>query len=271
MIGKCELCLEIRELQESHLLARALYKRLRLPANRNPNPVVFSAKGEHQTSHQAVQYLLCSECEQRLHKNGENCTLRYCARDVNVFKLRELLMAHAGDNKLTDDLYRYDCDGILTIDTASLCYFALSVVWRAAVRSWHIDDVTIPPLELGPLYTEAFRLYLMGSSTFPENTALCLLASSLEEVPLICTPPETKKWGDYTSHFFTIPGITFMVDVGKRMPQNIREMCLCRGAGRPLFYTPFADQSNMQDFAELVPSRRVFKSGRPPVINPPNC
>ena len=267
MIGKCELCLQVRELLESHLLPRALYKRLRLPTSKNPNPVVFNARGERRTSRQAVQHLLCSACEQRFHKNGENWTLNYCARDGRSFKLREALIEHPCE-QLMDDIYCYRCEGIPTIDAAALSYFASSVIWRAAVRSWQIDDVVFRRLELNSGFCEALRSYLVGASAFPPDTVLTLLVSSLEEVPLICTLPETKLEKGYVSYFFTIPGFTFMTDTGDRLPQRAHEMCLCTGAGRPLFLTPFADLSNMRDFAKLNPKRAVLKEIKPVVIRP---
>jgi hypothetical protein len=68
----------------------------------------------------------------------------------------------------------------------------------------------------------------------------------------MATFPETQNWGEYRSHFFSIPGLTFNVEVGKRIPEWLRDVCLWRGRGRPLFYTDAEDLVNMRDFARLA-------------------
>ena len=255
MAEKCELCQQPSVLQESHLLPKALYKHLRDKDGPNPNPLVFSAQDEHQSSRQAFQPLLCFECEQRFHKHGENWVLSHSARDTGRFKLRELLLAHPCE-KLHDDLYCFRCTEIPEVDTDALCYFALSVIWRAAVRSWRIDNLLIEQLVLGP-YTEPFRSYLCGSGPFPDNMALFVTVSTLENVLLMCTQPQTRKWNGYACHFFSIPGLTFAVYCGKLIPQLFREGCIHRGAGRPIFYTPLDDLVNIRDFNRLAAMRRA--------------
>jgi hypothetical protein len=165
-----------------------------------------------------------------------------------------VLLKHPCD-KLTDDFYVFRTAHIPAINGDALCYFALSMIWRAAVRPWTIDYKVIDQLVLGSVYVEAFRLYLLGRTPFPENAALFACASSLQAVPLICTFPQTRNWGDYRSHFFTIPGLTFTVNVGQRMPDFIRQACLNRGIDRPLFYTPLEDWVNIRDFARLAAMR----------------
>ena len=131
-----------------------------------------------QTSRQAKQRLLCFECEQAFHKNGEDWTLAHYARASRVFPLREVLLPHTAQ-KLVDDLHHYSCVGIPEVNVEALCYFALSIVWRAAQRPWTLDEVKIDQLELGPYYSEAFRQYLdfMEPRTFRQtlrSSRVCL-------------------------------------------------------------------------------------------------
>ena len=56
------------------------------------------------------------------------------------FKLREILLAQEA-SKLLDDMYCFSCDSISAINTDALCYFALSVIWRASVATWDIDGM----------------------------------------------------------------------------------------------------------------------------------
>ena len=68
-------------------------------------------------------------------------------------------------------------------------------------------------LDLGP-YMDAFRTDLKGEAGFPNDVVVKVIVCSAAEVFLMTTMPETKRWGEYRSHFFDIPGISFMVDVG---------------------------------------------------------
>jgi hypothetical protein len=249
MIGTCSLCLEESDLQDSHLLPAALYKRARYKDNKNPHPLVYSSRGERQTSKQARRHLLCSSCEQRFHERGENWTLRHAATTPTEFALRDLLLANQAI-RLNEHLYYFTTASIPEIDSDALGYFALSVVWRASVCDWAIDEVRIPQLQLGP-FQEQLRRYLLGYSDLPDNVAVLAVACSQREVYLMTNMPQTRMWGEYRSHFFDIPGVSFMVDVGARIPEHARAMCLFRGVGRPLFYSPVAQLSNAQAYATL--------------------
>jgi hypothetical protein len=70
--GKCKLCLlNGMDLQESHFVSAGIYRLLRGDGEANPNPWVIMEKAAFQTSKQQKAPLLCSDCEQRLSRNGE--------------------------------------------------------------------------------------------------------------------------------------------------------------------------------------------------------
>jgi hypothetical protein len=243
------LCQRSVELRRSHLLPAALYKRALDRSSKNPHPVLFSAEGEHKTSMQATRSLLCCDCEQLFHRRGEDWTLRHAASTPSTFPLRDILLSCKA-HQLTHDVQYFRTDAIPSVDADALGYFALSVIWRAAVSDWEIDGELIPQLQLGP-YAEAIRTYLLSEADVPGDLALEVIVCSADETHLMTTMPETKHWGAYHSHFFDIPGISFMVDVGARIPDEFRQMCLFRGAGRPLFYTATAQIANARDYARL--------------------
>jgi hypothetical protein len=247
--AKCPLCLQVAVLQESHLLPAAVYKHLRDPRARNPHHVLFSNSGEGQSSRQAQQYLLCSRCEQRFNRIGEDWTLAHSARRGNSFRLRDILHAHKG-SKLVEGVDCFYCADIPTMNTDALCYFALSVIWRASVCSWSIDGMKLAQIELAK-YSEPTRLFLNGDAGFPANTVVTVVVSSLPEVHLMATMPQTKKCEGYTSHFFSIPGLDFTVDIGARIPAMLQEACLYRGLRRPIFYSAAADLETAGAYARL--------------------
>jgi hypothetical protein len=47
--GICKLCLEYKDLQDSHLMPKSLYKKSRSPTLKNPHPAVLTAKGSRQS------------------------------------------------------------------------------------------------------------------------------------------------------------------------------------------------------------------------------
>lgn len=71
--GICKLCLQEKDLQESHFMPRALYssgkKRMEFATRSGSgfDPVELKA------------HLLCFDCEQRLGQNGESEVLRHVA------------------------------------------------------------------------------------------------------------------------------------------------------------------------------------------------
>jgi 5-methylcytosine-specific restriction endonuclease McrA len=72
-MGLCGLCRQPGELQESHLLPRAGYKHLRgSKAGVQWDPVFTTPKKARITTDQVTAPFLCSHCEQRFHKKGED-------------------------------------------------------------------------------------------------------------------------------------------------------------------------------------------------------
>lgn len=245
--GVCALCLQTAVLQESHLLPKSVYKHIRAPQALSPHPVMFSFNAEIQSAMQAKQYLLCSDCEQRFHRHGEDWTMGHSARQTGEFEIRKKLLAHGGQQKLLDDVHVFYTAAIPSVNADALCYFALSVIWRAAVASWRIGGLSLEQLSLGK-YEQAVRLFLLGKASFPSNIAMMAVVSSLPDPRLMVTLPRSKKHHGYTSHFFAIPGLDFTVDIGGQIPGMLKAMCLHHGVRRPLFYSPVADIENATSY-----------------------
>src|SRR5260370_24784442 len=94
-IDLCKLCLNVKELRDSHLLAASVYKKLRRvhlsdPHNPNPDPIAVTFRKARQTSKQTTDYLLCSDCEGILDRMGENHVLPLLANETG-FPFYDLL------------------------------------------------------------------------------------------------------------------------------------------------------------------------------------
>ena len=152
MTGICGLCRLNRQLRDSHLLPAATYKLAREAERRNPNPVVVTAEHAGTTSNQVSDYFLCPDCEDRFSRLGERHVMGQCARRGGRFALRERLVA-------TLPLYASDKFTVLQVDTLlgatvnHYLYFAASVFWRAAAKTW-----TLNGRHLGRLSLEVTRI-----------------------------------------------------------------------------------------------------------------
>src|SRR5207244_3524707 len=172
--GICKLCLEAKNLRESHYIPSALYPRaLKLEyATRMRSGVV----DEHMKAP-----LLCSDCEKRFDQNGESEVLRHIApKSVKRFPLHEKLRL-ALPREVEDDSVSRFAGYDIGLDMDRFAYFTLSVVWRGAVHQWVLPDGNAaPPIVLGA-FEEPIRMYLFGQKPLPPDTAIIVIVCSDEE------------------------------------------------------------------------------------------
>ena len=224
--GTCALCLQTRTLRRSHFLPAALYRLPRLAAQgKSRHPVAITVDGRRQTSLQASQFLLCTDCERRFDENGENWTMRNCYRGHGTFRLRDRLRelsplpVETGDEVYAGGLHP-------AIDIGQLVYFCTSVCWRAAVRDWIAADRKYEAISLGTQYQEAIRRYLLGAEGFPDECYVCLFVSKLRRPVLTFNFPQTSRVELARCHVLHIPGLTFFLTIGRIVPDFIVEYCL---------------------------------------------
>jgi len=214
----CGLCRSEADLVESHLIPRAFYKLARTPERTNPNPVVVYKGKAKTTSKQVKEHFLCSVCEDRFNKGGENFTLKWCSRGSSGFKLGEVAeeLPTIGE---TDHLQIKGLGANEAELAGKLGYFAASVFWRASARSWHYQGRTILPISLGP-YENEFREYLLGKSAYPEHAELFIHVSSDQPAGNWTFSPSKSIQSGKTRHKFCVPGIIFTLYVGKAVPKE---------------------------------------------------
>lgn len=220
---RCALCQHSARLQDSHLLPQALYKHVRGDGT-NPHPLHIAPQGWHQSSFQDKAYLLCMECEQRLHRNGENWVLKNLLRKDGKFLLWDKVTAHS--ESLSSDrhtIYRVKADGAVDFD--ALAYFAASVIWKAAAYPWRGKGEEIT---LGTSY-EQFRGFLLGKQSFPDNAVLIVDITRPENrVKAVLSGPATTRGDKCFRHWFMTPGVVFEIAIGKLMPSDVRRLCALR-------------------------------------------
>jgi len=234
-------------LQDSHLFPAALYKILRDPDRSNPNPVMVTRNHAGTTSRQISAYFLCWDCEQRFSRNGEQYVVGQCAQR-DRFPLRELLQSLEPIEVGSPGTSVYDVEAILGEHAEEYLYFAASIFWRAAARSW---GKQMRQLSLGRTYREQFRLYLLGESEWPQNARLMIHVSSGELLDFIIDPASVRI-GAVHRHKFYIPGILFILFVGATVPRDHDNGAVNSSAGRFMGLLPFEKDSLFGGFGEVA-------------------
>ncbi|HEV2199223.1 MAG TPA: hypothetical protein VGR73_05350 [Bryobacteraceae bacterium] len=218
------------------------HRRLRDESQANPNPFRIGSKGWIQDSKQTRDYLLCCNCEQRLSRGGENWFLRNCWQDGGLFPLKSTLETIAPT--LVGQRFKMYCTAsISAIDKNAFAYFAASEFWRASVHRW--PDAK--GIRLGP-YEEDLRKYLMGEAPFPEDCALWVsISDTTTPMTGLVLSPYGDRHGPCHAYKLVVLGVGFNLLVGKRIPQQGREMCFVRGVGNPIFRTDMLEDALLKD------------------------
>ncbi len=229
-LGKCKLCLQVKELQNSHLLPASLFRKSR-SSGANPNPMFVSEKGAVQTSRQLKNHVLCRDCEQLFSRNSENYVMTQVFDGrTKAFPLLEALQASPA-TWIKREWIGYALSTTPGIDRKKLGYFALSVFWRASIHTWRLPGEKPITINLGRRYNESFRRYLLGQTTFPENVALLVIAcsDSLSQ-DSFWVPSLGDKSIDRT-YSFMAKGLNFLMIIGKEMrAPAVRQLCAVTGA-----------------------------------------
>jgi hypothetical protein len=215
--GSCKLCLQEKDLQNSHLMPRALYVKARgSGSSGNQDPFVMTIEGGKQSSYQTKDYVLCRECEDRMNRNGEKYVMGLVTKQNGAFPLLEALSSVKPTAK--GPLWEmYSAVDTPNIDRAQLAYFAISIFWRASVHRWVQEDGEQIRLDLGNRYNEEIRKYLMEESSVPRNAYLQLtVCSDLLNQRSFFFPKENEKVHN-RGVAFVARGLTFFFRVSNTL------------------------------------------------------
>jgi hypothetical protein len=94
-------------------------------------------------------------------------------------------------------------------------------------------------------YAEPLRQFLFGEKEFPPEMVLwCAVFRTPEPPPVISYPVgelTSEGYESFHRHIFNIPGLSYTLHVGQRVPKGVRELCTIRSPRRLLFFTPIQD------------------------------
>jgi hypothetical protein len=257
-LGQCKLCLQTKELQNSHLLPAAIYKLLRSDNADIPDPLTVRNDPTikkfrvFQTSRQITGYVLCWECEQLINANGEDRVLPQLST-LHGFPLYEQLMTIAPD-AAWQDTTGYSASKAQAIRIDFLAHFALGIFWKAAVHDWQTGQGTLR-ISLGP-YRDGLKHYLLGGP-FPKHTYLMTTLVPPPLPTMSARLPLTNRTAGFPFHSFYVPGVEFMLTVGNRVPDFLIQTCMVSNPAGPIMVSPFPAEFIGKNFAEAFQEGNV--------------
>lgn len=224
-IGVCKLCLQTKDLQDSHYLPKGTYKINRAPALKNASPVVLSNDQLFQSTAQLSDYLLCSDCEQRFSRNGEAWVLRNVPRNYGEqFPILDALNAETpfledGGTKV------YAGARVKPLDMEKIVYFAVSVFWRGAVHVWKSSLRTEAPDVNLCAYEEPIRQFLLGASPLSGDVALTVYACPNGSVLNAMLLPWDAHLPECSRYVFYVSGLGFVLHFADKLAPQFRATC----------------------------------------------
>ena len=258
-VGTCALCLERRQLHDSHFLPAGFYRIIRSGQTPNENPVLVSKTAAFLSSAQASAHLLCSECEERFNKGGEDWVLKNCWHSTTMFPLHSAL---SGVVPFVDDkgFRAYDGTKVPGVEIDRLAYFGASVFWRASVHDWRVGKDQEPRLSLGP-YQNSLRHYLLGTTGMPDGVVLLVtLSNALDDLynRVAVMPWFFNRTPEYRHYKFLATGLTFQMLFGRMIPKPLRRICSARRGF--LFMSEVVDAAMLKTMATMT--KRAQNKGK---------
>jgi hypothetical protein len=230
--GKCRLCLEDKPLCESHLVPEALYRFCRRGGH---TPIAMTEEEVGPSDKEITAPVLCGGCEDHLNKHGENWLIPKLAKDQR-FPFYDLVTKQTGvpiGNEI-----RYSCRGD-QIGVRKLTNFAIGVFWKASAHWWHMPG-PYPLIELGK-YREEFRLFLRREAEFPKHAALMVLIMPPHKSTEGFNLPDLRRRKPFHQYVFVVPGIIFMLCVGRGLDAERKAECFFSDPAHPILLGDFQE------------------------------
>jgi hypothetical protein len=227
-VGKCPMCLQDKELRDSHLMSKGLYK---LIHPRGYAPVSVSEKSMYPTTKQTSDYMLCGDCEQLLGNGGETWVLPRLARANGDFKLYDSLVKMPPELD-TSEITVYGTTANPEIDREKLIHFGLGYFYKASIHTWGREHTTAL-IELGE-GTEGLRKYLLEQGEFPQNMALVVFVLPKPVTLIAITEPIRSVNANCARYHFYVPGMFFNLCVADDVQEQYKHLCLVREPVGPI-------------------------------------
>jgi hypothetical protein len=249
--GICQLCLRENQLRDSHFIPKSIYRRIRSGGG----PIVMTPQVILGTDRQVHAHVFCGNCETRLSDGGE----RYMASVVfqgpgKPFPFLEQVrtLRWLERNPLTFS------GSQAGIDTEKLAYFALSMLFRAAVRKWDTLDGQQTSVNVTPEHTETMRRYLLGETAFPDAVVVVVTAClDLASQYLTFSPTSTHDGDERFQMSFL--GVYLRVILGVAADDPLRTIC-CIHSREKRVHVENCMSYSLESFGSIHEKARIAKN-----------
>jgi hypothetical protein len=223
--GTCRLCKKRRILCKSHYLGRALHK---LALTNRQDGIMMTPKVIMAMQRQLWAHLLCRECEGRLNKLGETPTSRWIDNGKEFPLLERMKLSCAVKEEPGAVTFSGSAMGV---DTESLAYFALSLLWKGGVHQWPTVEGQTTSVPLGA-FEERIRKYLLGGP-FPVNVYVLLgVCEDRGSRGMVFAPTVMRETRHHTFSVL-VRGLWFHI-VADSKAGAVRDLCCVRSAKKVL-------------------------------------
>ena len=249
--GLCPLCKKTKKIADSHFIPKAVYAYCR---DSEGNTIVINPEFLGFSDRQIHTPLLCFDCEDILNKGGEAWLMPLLAEYDGKFPLHEMVTRLAPE--ITDgDADCYAAVRNSAIECEKLTHFAMGIFWKAAVHSWRRAK-TEPVIELGA-HREPVRTFLLGESVFPSHMALTVGILPAPTKLASFELPAREGQTDWHEFSFYIPGIKFVLAVGKSISPDVTNSCFTGNRGRPILVMNFSGPMYQRIRGELTSPKNI--------------
>jgi len=255
----CKLCSHNKPLIRSHLIAKRIYA---LVGTEQEEPIIINSRVIMHSSRQTKDFLLCKECDNLLSKNGENWVIPKLARQNGQFLLADHLQNFPPDAE-QENFKIYGVGKNSYIDVSKLSHFGMGVFWKASVHSW-AGDRKMPMIELGP-YGDRVRHFLLGTGRFPAHMSLHVMVAPKDHALVTIGQPYRGRAKAYRNFAFYVPGIQFVLYVGRQITDAIKQLCFYRNPSHPIVVYDTSERffNIMREMARTAhKSKRIIRSFR---------
>jgi hypothetical protein len=264
--GICKLCQFEKDLQDSHFVGKAVYKRLMESSLDNPHPVVITSEYTKQSSTQVRDYVFCFDCEQKFNRGGESWIHSRIATTTD-FPLLDLFTGQPF--VLAEDGYKvYDGAMISGLDCAAILHYGAGIFFKAAVHKWEFEGLACG-IDLGAR-TESLRKFVLDGVDLPSDIAIGVSVASTKPKFLGFFPPVAMDDPECVKYKFYVSGILYTLMVGNDIPAASRQYSFSLRGPKLIFMMDDVSDQGRDIMRQLAagskPSsklEKLLKEGRP--------
>jgi hypothetical protein len=264
--GVCKLCQSEKDLQDSHFVGKAVYKRLMEPSLSNPHPVTITSDSAKQSSKQLRDFAFCSDCEQIFNRRGE----AWVHKRLAITGRFPLLDLFAGQTPLfAEDGYGlYDGSRIPDLDCAALLHYGAGVFFKAAAHQWNLEGFR-SGIDLGDHF-ESLRRFVLDGIELPQDIVIGLSLASTPPKFLGFFPPVRMNDPECVKFKFYVSGILYTLMIGNDIPSASRQHSFSRPSSRLIFLLDDVSEQGRDIMRQLAakskpsPNLRELTKHRPP-------